>query len=249
MAEVLLFRLAGLMAAFGEVAVGDRRATWPRPSKSAVLGLVAGALGWDRTRTEIHQTLHQDLGFAVRVDAEGLPLRDYHTVQIPEASQEKGFRKQHGRGWQTRADELAAPRHKVRTKLTERHYLLSHVSVVGLWSRGATGVPLAQVAEALRHPVYPLFLGRRCCPLAVPVHPVVTAAADIPAAFAAYRPPALPAGFGRITPGRRLFTDTDAPLDGLTPQRVHERRDGLPARDRWTFSIRQEWELVLEEPS
>ena len=74
------------------------------------------------------------LRFGVRVDHEGTMMRDYQTV--------------HGK---TKTD----------TTLTYRDYLHDAVFVVGL---EGPREELEQVEEALLHPVYPLFLGRRSCP-------------------------------------------------------------------------------------
>ena len=44
----LLFTLYAPMGSFGEIAVGERRMSWARPGRSAVLGLVAAAQGIER---------------------------------------------------------------------------------------------------------------------------------------------------------------------------------------------------------
>jgi CRISPR system Cascade subunit CasD len=43
---------AAPLASFGAIAVGQCRPSWDRPAKSAALGLVAGALGLDRSDAE-----------------------------------------------------------------------------------------------------------------------------------------------------------------------------------------------------
>jgi CRISPR system Cascade subunit CasD len=45
MMEYLLFRLYGPLASWGEIAVGESRHTATYPGKSALLGLLAAALG------------------------------------------------------------------------------------------------------------------------------------------------------------------------------------------------------------
>ena len=86
MREFLVFRLYGPLAAWGDIAVGEQRPTTPHPSKSAILGLVAAALGIRRDEEERQQALAEGYGYAVRVDASGVLLRDYHTTQIPDST-------------------------------------------------------------------------------------------------------------------------------------------------------------------
>ncbi|HAP98609.1 MAG TPA: type I-E CRISPR-associated protein Cas5/CasD, partial [Rhodospirillum rubrum] len=96
--DFLVFRLVGPMAAWGDIAVGERRGTWDVPAKSAILGLLAAGLGIDRADRTAHEALDRGLGFAVRQDRPGRLLRDYHTAQAPKAR--KNAR------WSTRRDEL-----------------------------------------------------------------------------------------------------------------------------------------------
>ena len=76
------------------------------------------------------------LDFGVRVDQEGTMMKDYHTVHHPD---------------------------KVKLAyITERYYLEDAVFLVGL--EGDEGL-LESIDGALRHPYFPLFLGRRSCPV------------------------------------------------------------------------------------
>lgn len=82
----LAFTLAAPLASFGAIAVGERRSSWDRPAKSAVLGLIAGALGLTRDDADAHRALADDYLYAVRVEDFDLrtprpPLTDYHTAQ------------------------------------------------------------------------------------------------------------------------------------------------------------------------
>ncbi len=76
--STLLLRLVAPLQSWGVDAKFDRRGTERTPSKSAVIGLVAAALG--RRRNESTEDL-QSLRFGVRVDREGALLRDYHTAK------------------------------------------------------------------------------------------------------------------------------------------------------------------------
>jgi CRISPR system Cascade subunit CasD len=83
MPEFLTFQLYGPMQSWGEIAVGGYRSSATYPSKSAVLGLIAAALGIERSEETMIQTLHESLKMAVCVFSEGQMMRDFHTLQEP----------------------------------------------------------------------------------------------------------------------------------------------------------------------
>lgn len=73
----LLLRLQGPLQSWGTTSRFDERDTQLEPSKSGVLGLVCAALGRDRCEPV------DDLAaliMGVRVDREGVVLRDYQTA-------------------------------------------------------------------------------------------------------------------------------------------------------------------------
>ena len=112
MTEFLTFAVAAPIAAMGELAVGERRSTWDRPGRSAVLGLVAACLGLERDDEAAHADLEAGFGLALRVQRMGTLLADYHTAQVPPARR--------GRRFATRAEELAAD--DLETILSRRDY-------------------------------------------------------------------------------------------------------------------------------
>lgn len=169
MQRYLLFVLAGPLASWGETSGGQRRPTSGRPTKSAVTGLLAAALGLPRGHSEIPQ-LAYDLGFAVRVDRQGAMVRDYHTVQAPVG--ERGTAR-----WRTRACELNAK--SVGTSITTRDYRADGVYTVALWHRNGDDARLDVLARALRYPRWTLYLGRKSCPLGVPMRPVIREAVGL----------------------------------------------------------------------
>lgn len=77
--QTLTIRLTAPLQSYGNEAQFSRRTTWPYPSKSAVIGLLAAALGYPRNDARI-MTLNE-LSFAVRVDQLGQLLTDFHTVE------------------------------------------------------------------------------------------------------------------------------------------------------------------------
>lgn len=76
--STLLLRLAGPMQAWGAQAQFEIRKTNREPTKSGVIGLLAAALGLrrDDSLAELAK-----LHFGVRVDREGVLLRDFHMAR------------------------------------------------------------------------------------------------------------------------------------------------------------------------
>ena len=137
--DYLLFQLYGPMASWGDIAVGEYRPSFERPSKSAILGLLAAALGIKRPNTVESESEHANLeaqhaaltqGYGIAVECWALSdggrdlpvlgglLRDYHTVQRPKAALVSS------RPCYTRRDELSFPKHEYAktTTLSSRDY-------------------------------------------------------------------------------------------------------------------------------
>lgn len=131
MSRTLLLRIAGPMQSWG---VGSkyegRRNTERIPTKSGIVGLLASAMG--RRRDQDIEDLAQ-LRFGVRVDREGILLRDFHTARPINQS----------------------------PYISTRYYLCDACFLVGV--EGDFEL-IEQLDWSLKHPVFPLFLGRRSCP-------------------------------------------------------------------------------------
>ncbi|KFI61973.1 type I-E CRISPR-associated protein Cas5/CasD [Bifidobacterium cuniculi] len=74
---VLLAVLKGPMQSWGASSRFMRRETEMMPTKSGVIGMVAGALGMERIAS---LDRFKSLRFGVRIDQRGTLLKDYHTV-------------------------------------------------------------------------------------------------------------------------------------------------------------------------
>jgi CRISPR system Cascade subunit CasD len=132
-----------------------RRTTDVVPSWSAIVGLLGAALGLPRDDVRL-VSLSQDYALAVRVDAAGQRLEDYHTVQSPDAARARGARVQ------TRADELDTG--DVNTTITRREYIADARYTVLILSKVTTpAVDAKKLAAALCRPAFPLYAGRRSC--------------------------------------------------------------------------------------
>lgn len=232
MRPYLVFALYGPLAAFGAVAVGERRAGAARPARSAVLGLIGAALGIERADAPAQAALESGYGVAVRVDAAGVVLSDYHTAQVPPARR--------GQHHTTRRQELDAG--PLETILSRREYRTDTLFTVGLWERDTPPFPLATLKTALECPVFTLSVGRKSCPLGLPPAPVLTEAEDVLLAMASRVPPKPEARIRYQLRARPLLlaTDLDGRIGSNALSRIEQRRDAVHSRDRWQFTLRQE---------
>lgn len=131
--SVLLLRLAGPMQAWGDASRFTTRQTRTEPTKSGVVGLLAAAQG--RRRTDPIEDLAA-LTFGVRVDQRGRIERDFQTAIQ----------------WQS-AKRASMP-------LSYRYHLTDAVFVAAVEGDDAL---VRALDDAVRSPVFPLYLGRRAC--------------------------------------------------------------------------------------
>lgn len=242
--EFLVFRLSGPMAAFGEITVGEQRSLWDAPSKSGILGLLAACLGLNRDQSDALSQLDQGLGYAVRLDNPGYPLRDYHTAQTPTEAARKR-RQKAGLDMQTRKGDLEAD--DLNTVLSERMYRLEWVATIALWVKSGD-LALDRLEAALNRPVYTPYLGRKACPLGAPPRPHCMKADGLLAAFDHYDALEETTRLVLKTPRpvrARVWFECDA---GLTAEEgeakeIRLRRDGLRNRALWQFADRREGRL------
>ncbi|MCX7048126.1 MAG: type I-E CRISPR-associated protein Cas5/CasD [Candidatus Sumerlaeota bacterium] len=147
-ANTLLLRLEGPMQAWGdqESKFVVRRSS-EAPTKSGVLGLLCAAMGVSRPAARDTLPRLNALEMGVRIDASGVRWWDYHTV---------------GGGVMM---PTAEGKLKPGAILTRREYLCDASFLVAL--RGDAAL-IAELAQAMRHPRWTLYLGRKCCPMSRP---------------------------------------------------------------------------------
>lgn len=198
MKRTLLMRLAAPLQSWGAHSRFSHRDTACEPTKSGVIGLVGAALGMRRDdRTTLARLAA--LRFGVRVDREGQPLTDYHTVGG-------------GTVGGSRYGVATARGGTAGTVLSHRECLMDADFLVGL--EGSDAGFLEQLDRGLADPVWPLYLGRRCFPPGVPPR-IGLVAAELEAALAAW-PWTARWGAGTFPePGLRLVVETDDPSGEL----------------------------------
>jgi CRISPR system Cascade subunit CasD len=273
MRDYLVFQLYGPLASWGDIAVGETRPSALTPTKSVILGLVAASLGLKRPDTihyegddqrtlrerveceAHHAKLAEGYGMAVKVEALGLPLSDYHTAEVPK-----------GAGYATRRDELQEVHEQKRagnfkgTILSRREYRQDIFCAVALWARLDAPRPLDELRRSLLEPRFTVYLGRKACPLALPMHPTVIRDADyledalaetsLNKTFANLEA----TGSGNWSNLLRHFEvaqpfllwDDDAETR-LVGEQMITRRDVPLSRQRWQFSLRNEHRAYLSQ--
>lgn len=232
MNDYLLFRLYGPLASWGETAVGEVRPSAAWPGRSAIIGLLAAALGVRRDEEHRQNALANGYGMAVCVESSGELLRDYHTTQVPP--------ERRGVTHRTRRDELNAD--TLHTILSQRDYRSDALYTVAIWQKpGASDATLEQLAQALERPRFTLYLGRKSCPLAMPLSPRIVRVDDLRSAFDDVEFPdgklldALPLA------QERIFVWEEGRAEGMKALHVNRRRDDPTSRKRWQFGERNEY--------
>lgn len=247
MTEYLVFQLYGAFASWGGIAVGEERPSGLWPTRSALLGIMAAAVGVRRVDEKRQRDIADGYGVAVRVDRPGDLLRDYHTAQVPSAATLRRLT------MRTRGDELAALAGRGRTEgavLSYREYRMDAAWTAVVWARPSAPFPLAEVAEFISRPRLAVFLGRKSCPPGLPLAPRIVEAASVGAVLEKVVPLDVRKTLG--SEGLMARYDGTVVMDGDgTPGwreiAAREPRDQPVSRRRWQFTPRREVELRREE--
>ncbi len=164
MNDYLILKLQGPMQAWGKESFEGLRPSELFPGRSALLGLLAACLGIDRNDREGQQALAASVYFAVRVDQQGQKMTDYHTVK------------------NAREDYRGLKSHD--TIQTWREYWQDACYTVAVWNTDRATKALAEIAQAVKQPLYTPVLGRRSCPLVRPLFEITLTAESALAALA-----------------------------------------------------------------
>ena len=237
MADFLVFQLYGALASWGDIAVGEYRPSQGCPSKSAITGLLAAALGIERKDDAAHVKLAHHYGVAVCVRAEGEWLRDYHTAQVPGGDKD----------YVTRRQELATDKLRLNTVLSQRDYRTDAFYQIAIWLiDNAAPYSLEALYYALRRPKFSLYLGRRSCPAGLPMYPRLILDVTLKQAFDDYpldraepwlKQLGAPELLRYVWERRGLKTEEE----GMSPIMRYPRRDKVVSRKRWQFTDRAEY--------
>ncbi|PWH15264.1 MAG: type I-E CRISPR-associated protein Cas5/CasD [Ardenticatenia bacterium] len=221
MANTLFLRLEGPLQAWGERARWGVRDSAPEPTKSGVVGLLACALGL-QADADI-QALSRQVRIGVRCDLPGEPLRDYHTVVGGVLSAEGKIKRTGSTG-------------EIETVVSERYYLADASFLVAVQ---APPELIERMAEAVQHPHWPIYLGRKSC---VPTRPVFAGTGDYPTLLDALRAAPRCDRWPSCQETRVRVVVECAPREGV------RRRDEIVSRAFRTYATRYTCDLELEFP-
>ena len=217
MTDYLVFALIAPMGAFGDLAGHERRGSHHWPGRSAILGLIGGALGV-RRNDRAGQAALAVWNVSVSVFHAGEVWRDFHTVQtVPSARIRRP---------ETRRAALAALQKADSGLITRRDYCSDCAFGVAL-----CGGNIPRLVEALKHPVFTPYLGRKSCPLSAPMDPKTVAADTSADALAEITLPP----FLSLDPARPELIASDEEIGkGWVETRWDESLD----REAWHFGQR-----------
>lgn len=177
--NTLFLRLEGPLQSWGLRARWSERDTADAPTKSGVIGLLGCALGLRRADPRLRD-LSDALRMGVRVDLPGTLLRDYHTTgggrfgNASSVSKSRYHDEPYIGG--VLSAEVNQGRIKVKinqntgepeTDVSERFYLADASFRVAL--QGPDNL-IDELARAVQHPVWTLFLGRKACVPTTPIY-------------------------------------------------------------------------------
>lgn len=243
MSQYLVFQLHGPMASWGVDAPGEVRHTHELPSRSALLGLLAAALGIRRDEEARLNAFNQHYSFLLCASKKPRWARDYHTVQMPrEVRKARYF---------SRREELSDPE-LLSAIISRRDYYTDAWWMVALASTPDAPYTLEQLRDALQQPIFQLYLGRKSHPLALPLAPLLlegTASDVLNEAYRQYRE-----RFNKINIRLAELQPEcwwEGEHDGLNANKVLRRRDRPMSRRQWTFgerTVNQGSLFIKEEP-
>lgn len=223
----LLLRLEGPLVAFGGETIDNLGVIRDFPAQSMLTGLIANALGWRREDASAHDRLQARLVFGARLDRAGSQFTDFQTAEL----------RKDDAGWTTSGlpegraggDGTYKGQH-----LRFRDFHADAAVLVALRLQAADEPPtLKTIADAMRRPARPLFLGRKPC---VPSAPLFAGWIDAPDVLTALSDAAPLAANDRP---RVLWPADEGDLPG-------SRRVDLCDERNWTSGVHGGWRPVCE---
>lgn len=175
MPQFLIVRLQGVMQAWGKHTFEDYRASEVFPTRSAIEGLLGACLGVERDQQETMKKLSQSFSFAVRHDEYELHGKRLQTRKITDFHTVMDARK---------VDGSSNP-HPV---VSRREYLCDAKFTLAIQFKPECIWTHNQITQSLNKPVFTPFLGRKSCPITVPLFAQWIEAENVLAALSQVEP-------------------------------------------------------------
>jgi CRISPR system Cascade subunit CasD len=172
--DILILRFDAPLMSFGAPVVDEYGKIQPYPALSALAGLLGNALGYDHSEPERLATLQARLRYAARRDRRGREIQDYQSVRIRSKRSERRYTDYHmdqKHAWTTWGTvEKRKAERKIVREIRFRDYWADAAYTVALTLQPAgEGPTVSDLANAVQHPVRPLFIGRKPCLPAEPL--------------------------------------------------------------------------------
>ena len=227
MNDPFLLHLRGPLQSYADKGFGPIREAGPFPSRSAVLGIVAAAMGLPRNDARLVQ-LHDALLIHVAAVWPGAVRMDFHTVDAGGKNKAVTYR--------------------------DYHHDAHFVAFVEARTPADVRV-LSEARRALRQPYYVPYLGRRACAPSVPLLPQEPVGTDVlsvlvhavVAARARYPRRRVTSDVRVYLDGRLAKEDVESSLPGAALVGRGERRDRL-VEPRRTYTGRPYTEVRVRPP-
>ncbi len=244
--KFLLFRLYAPLSSWGEIAAGGERCSSDHPSRSAIIGLISAAMGIRRDDKRRLSQLDEYLGVGIKMLSSGDVLHDYHTIEVPVSSKNTVYH--------TRKSELSDKK-SLKTILSNREYRSDALSIIAIWGKADSRLSLDEIKESLLTPKFHLYLGRKSCPLALPMSPIILEEDSLLKAFSMV-------DFNEIFMAKHKQKDDDdqrflrldsskisyyweeTTIAGMHPDFKIKRFDAVLDRSKWLFTTRDEFKAL-----
>lgn len=250
--KYVIFQIYAPIVSWGNIAVGGERTSTPHPSKSALTGIVAAALGIRRNQEDAMQQLTQSLSFSIKMYSSGMLLSDFHTVQAPRNENKKTY--------YTRKEETEASVEKIGTIVSRRQYRSDALYVVGLSMNINSPYTYEAIEQALRTPVFQIYFGRKACVPALPLAPKVIDADTAQNALDSYQvifPTPQKEDSWQHTVYEKVIDRTfsketatyyweENAVMNIKPLHITERYDSPVSKTKWQFAPRKEYMALAQ---
>ncbi|KPP99490.1 MAG: subtype I-E CRISPR-associated protein CasD [Bacteroidetes bacterium HLUCCA01] len=164
--KVLLLTLQAPMMSFGAPMIDHYGVIQSYPASSLLIGMMANALGLRHHESDKLNRLQQRMQYACRQDRAGSKVRDYQTADLGQEFMLDTH------AWTTRGktEERKGGGASKGTHIRLRDYFADARHTIALTLTPETESPtLEALAEALKLPERPLFIGRKNCLPSAPV--------------------------------------------------------------------------------